>query len=111
MIILFQLIISLIAFMAILSIWYRVKEQLLTPQAAFFWSLVWVGAALVVFFPDVTFRLSRLFGIGRGADFVLYTGMAVLFVVIFRLELKIERMNRDITRVVRTDALTNKQKK
>jgi hypothetical protein len=111
MIILFQLVISLIALMAIVNIWMRVKEQVLTPQAAFFWTFVWSGAMLIVFFPDSTFRFSRLFGIGRGADFVIYLAVALLFIVIFRLELKIERMNRDITKVVRTNAIEKKQKK
>lgn len=110
MIILFQLLISLIAVTAVVNIWLRVKEQLLTSSGALFWSFIWIAAALVVFFPDITFRLSRVFGIGRGADFVLYSAMAVLFIIIFRLELKIERMNRDVTKVVRRDAIDNKKK-
>lgn len=105
MIILFQI---LFIFFALYSIFFVVKkkqDELLGPRGMFFWVLFWFGVIVVVVWPEGTIKLAHVFGIGRGADLVMYLALATLFFIVFRLHIKIEAMNRDVTKVVREKAL------
>jgi hypothetical protein len=70
-----------------------------------FWSLVWIGTASVIIFPDATSLLAHLLGIGRGADLIIYTSLLISFYLIFRLYLALARLEQAITKVVRAIAL------
>lgn len=69
------------------------------------WSLLWVGAAAVTLRPDLASRFAALVGVGRGADAVLYAAVVGIFYLLFRVYLRIDKLERDITTLVRRDAL------
>jgi hypothetical protein len=83
----------------------RHKANELSARAAWFWVLFWLVADLAVLWPDAVTRVANRFGIGRGTDFVVYVAMAAMFFLLFRFHVKLELLNRDITKVVRRDAL------
>jgi len=101
----FQVIFVLFALFAMGQVLGRKKQELLSVNGALFWLLVWCAAIVVVVWPDLTQKIADRFGIGRGADFVLYIALASMFFAVFRLHIKIESMQRDITKVVRKEAL------
>jgi hypothetical protein len=67
--------------------------------------MVWVGAALVISIPDTTSFLANLLGIARGTDLIIYTSVLVAFYLIFRIHLALDRLEQEITKVVRAIAL------
>ena len=69
------------------------------------WTVVWVVAGVVALLPNSTAQLAKIVGIGRGADLVVYAALAGLFFLIFKLMVKIERVNKDITTLTRKVAL------
>lgn len=69
------------------------------------WMLVWAGATFVIVFPDSTNFVAALLGIWRGADLVLYTSLLVLFYLIFRIHLALDRVEQEITAIVQGIAL------
>ena len=69
------------------------------------WLLVWVGAILVVSFPATTNFLADALGIWRGADLVFYTSLSVIFYLIFRIHLALDRVEQEITAIVQAMAL------
>ena len=75
---------------------------------ALFWSFFWCAVIVVVLWPTTVQMLADTFGIGRGSDFVLYISVALLFFLLFRLHIKIENMNKNITKIVRRDSLQEK---
>ncbi len=75
------------------------------------WSVFWIIAGAVALLPNSTAQLAKLVGIGRGADLVVYTALAGLFFLIFKLMVKIERMNKDITKLTRKISLDEKKDK
>ncbi len=105
MIILFQILFILFALYAIFFIMKKKQDELLGPRGMIFWILFWIGVIVVVAWPNSTTRIAHLFGIGRGSDLVMYIGLGLLFFIVFRLHIKIEAMNRDVTKVVREKAL------
>lgn len=86
----------------------RQRAHELSARAAWFWALFWLLADLAVLWPDAVTRVANRFGIGRGTDFVVYVALAAMFFLLFRFHVKLEVMNRDMTKVVRKDALEKK---
>lgn len=91
--------------LALISTWQRYKERALTTLELGLWSLVWLAGLLVSLKPELASRAALVLGVGRGADVVVYFGMVVLFALVFRLFLKIALLERQITTIVRYEAL------
>lgn len=100
--IIFQLAIAFLSLIAIISVLRRKKEHLLGPLGALFWIIFWVALISIVSLPTTMLdHFSQFIGIGRGVDLVMYISIAVLFFVVFKLYIKIERMRRDMTEIAR----------
>jgi len=70
-----------------------------------FWLLFWGVVAVVGVLPQSTDIAARFVGVGRGADFAVYLSIIALFYLVFRLFVKIEDQETEITKLVRTLAL------
>ena len=88
----------------------RFKDKKISIAELLFWLCVWFSLIFVVFFPDLASKMANIIGIGRGADFILYFSIAMLFYLIFRLYVKLEETEREITILVRELAITKKKK-
>ncbi len=110
--ILFQLAIALLSLTAIISVIKKRREHFLGPLGAFFWIVFWVALISIVSLPTALLdRIANIIGIGRGVDLVMYISIALLFFLVFKLHIKLEAMKRDVTHVVRKQALENVNKK
>lgn len=74
-----------------------------------FWLIFWAAAATIVISPDSTFYLANKVGIGRGADLIIYVALVLLFFMVFDLTIKMEKINKNITKLTRKEALDSKQ--
>ena len=106
-----QIFLLLFVAFAILKTIGRFRKKEITAGQVFFWCLVWITIAFATIFPQWTVIAANKFGVGRGTDFVLYVAVALLLYIVFRLTVRIQKINRDITKIVRKDALqkSNKQ--
>ena len=75
-----------------------------------FWLLIWIVALVAIFYPAETTRIAQLLGIGRGADVVVYASIAILFYMVFRLNVYLENVRTDISRLIREVAIKEVQK-
>lgn len=103
----------LIAFIifAISRVYLRFKDQTITIGIFLFWSLIWIVAALVIVSPPITTKLAAYLGVGRGADFIVYISIALLFYLVFRIYVMIEDLRHEITGLVRHIALQKPSRK
>jgi len=69
------------------------------------WLALWLGAGAAILFPESTITVAHLLGIGRGVDLVLYLSLILVFYLLFRTYVRLEQMDRDITKIVRAIAL------
>lgn len=69
------------------------------------WLLMWLAIGLAALLPQTTEWFARLIGVGRGVDAVLYASVIFLFYVAFRLYLRLERIEQEISRIVRAIGL------
>jgi small membrane protein len=99
----FLLIASLLV--AVVITWRRVQGGIIRPIAAVGWTIAWIAAGIVIALPDVTSTIANLVGVGRGVDLVLYAAVIALFFLVFRIFISLDRIEREITEVVRREAL------
>ncbi len=65
------------------------------------WALVWLAAAVAIFWPGVTKMIANVLGIGRGADLVLYCAVVVMMVGFLMVYVRLRRIRRELTLLVR----------
>lgn len=65
-----------------------------------FWLALWIAVGAVVALPQITSFLAEYLGVGRGADLVVYGSLIFVFYMIFRLFVRQERMEKDISKII-----------
>lgn len=108
---LLQIIVVLFAAFAISRALLRFRDRKISLKSFIAWCIVWVAAIVVVLWPGTSFFFANIFGIQRGADFVVYVSIIILFYLLFRLYVKIDAVEREITRLVRELAIGKKGRK
>ncbi len=76
-----------------------------TRRDAFIWTLVWLAAAIAIVWPQSTVVIARMLGIGRGADLILYCSVVVMLVGFLMVYVRLRRIRREMTLLVRRMAL------
>ena len=108
---LIQLLFSLFIFFALLKVIGRFRAKEISFWPLIFWLIFWLVVATVVWQPDLSTQLANRLGVGRGADLVMYVSVAVLFYLMFRQTVRLEKIERNITKIVREMAIKFKNSK
>jgi hypothetical protein len=102
---LIQIIFTLSFVLAILVTWRRARQNAISTLEAALWSVLWIGAGVVVWWPGVASFLASKVGVGRGADLVVYSSVVLLFWLIFRIFVRLESLEHKLTALVRAESL------
>lgn len=70
-----------------------------------FWTLLWVAIAIVVVYPKTASLAAIYLGVGRGADLLIYSSLLLVFYLLFRIFMALEKLEKNITKVVTKVAL------
>lgn len=70
------------------------------------WLVIFGGIGVVVFIPKVTDRFAHWLGVSSGFNALTFLAVAGLLFAVYRLLSRVQAVERDITRVVRNQALT-----
>jgi hypothetical protein len=105
-----QSIAILIILIFVIRLFVLQKQKKIPAGEFIFWLLFWlIAAAGIIFVKDLD-RLAADFGFSAsGIQIIIYAAVAVLFYLNFRLRLKVEKMDKDITQVIREVALREKK--
>lgn len=108
-----QIVAAVFTLFALSRVYFRFQERKLSSFSFIFWAFIWLVGVSVILFPAISTKAASLLGIGRGADAVLYASIAVIFYLIFRIYVKIEDTQKQITEIIQKVALENyyKEKK
>lgn len=82
---------------------FRARE--LSPAWFIFWLLFWIAVGIVVWLPQTTEIVARWLGVGRGVDVAIYVSILLLFYLVFRIFLKMQSIDRDITKMTQELAI------
>ena len=89
----------------------RYKDKAISLQELILWTIFWFIVAFVIIFPEVTSIVANWLGVGRGVDLVIYISVLILFYLIFRTLVRLDKIEKDITKIVREVALKDQNKK
>jgi len=99
--------ILLVAF-SVFVIWrvvLRFKNKELSLPWFIFWTLFWIAVIVVVVLPQTTEVVASWLGVGRGVDVAIYVSIVILFYLVFRIFIKIQGIEKNITDLTRGKAI------
>ncbi|HAM89003.1 TPA: DUF2304 domain-containing protein [Candidatus Falkowbacteria bacterium] len=101
---------QIIAFLVILYFLIKLIVQRKNKQVSglefLFWLFFWLLAGLtIVLLKEIDALVAYLGFSATGINALLYLSVAILFYLIFKLRLKLEKTEREITKIVRAIAL------
>ena len=81
------------------------RKGAITLGRLIFWGLIWIALAIIVIFPEIVIALANAIGIERPKDLPIYVSIIILFVLILKIGIKIEKVEQEITNLVKNLAL------
>lgn len=87
--------------------WQFYKDQI--PKGQFiFWLIFWFVTGLLILFIKTIDQIALRFGFSSsGIQLLLYVAVAIIFYFIFRLRLKVERLEKDLTKLTQATAINH----
>ncbi len=73
-----------------------------------FWNILWLSIGIVVIYPKTASLVAQMVGVGRGADLVVYSSLLLIFYLLFRIFMHLEKTEQQITKIVIDVALKEK---
>jgi len=96
-----QVIISLFVVIVVFRLTKKYKDKTFKFSEFFGWLIIWLIVLFVFWLPQTTSYLAIFLGVGRGVDLAVYLAVILIFYLIFRLYLKIDKQQKEITKIVR----------
>jgi hypothetical protein len=106
-----SIIMILFAIFAYIAVILKVRKDEITKGEFAFWSLLWIGVVVVALIPSFATTIADFFGIGRGVDVMIYLSILTLFYLVFRIFVKLEKLEQEMTMLVRKLAIETSKKK
>lgn len=105
---LFQLVFLAFILISLYKIGNKIKTGQLNVRESFIWVFAWVFGAIIIFNPSLSAKISSVFGIGRGADLVVYSSIIFIYYISYRIYLKIDNLQKQIKELSTKIALKDK---
>ncbi len=106
-----QIIVIIISIFAISRVLLQVRKNVVAIDSALFWVVIWLIVISIVIYPNTINNLADIVGVGRGVDVIIYLSIIFLFYMIYRMYVRMENLEREITKLVREIALIERKKK
>jgi len=104
-IMLYQVLVIILAVLAILFVYSRFHKKKTSVNTFVLWTLLWIVLAIFAIIPESSSVLADIIGIGSGVNLVLIFGIIGAYYLIFRVYLRIEALDQNITELVRKIAI------
>ncbi|MCK9417091.1 DUF2304 domain-containing protein [Candidatus Dojkabacteria bacterium] len=73
-----------------------------------FWLIFWAGAIILIWLPKgIIDNIGQFFGVEKGLDLVVYLSIIILFYIVLRIYNKVDKTQKNITKIIREIAKTN----
>lgn len=74
-------------------------------------NLIWIGIIVFSLFPQATHNISQKLGFGESLNTFIFIGFVVVFMIVFKIITMIERIEKNISEMVRNESLNNLTRK
>lgn len=102
-----QIIVSIFIALILYRLFRQRQNARLSNASFILWLILWLAVAIVFWQPEITSYLAHIFGIQRGADLTVYTAIVVIFYLLFKIFVRLNKIDSDFTKLVRQDAIKN----
>jgi len=106
-----QILITIFVIFSLLKLFGQKQSNKLSLFSFVIWAIVWLIVLLVFWQPEITSYLANILGIGRGADLVVYLAVLAIIYLLFRVFVRLNKIETEITKLVREDAIKNAKKR
>lgn len=106
-----QIIVSIFALFALVRVFDQFRKKKLGAMWMLAWFVFWALVVIAVFLPQTTQTLANILGVGRGVDVVIYLALVALFFLVFKLFVKLESVEQEISKLVRKISLDDDHEK
>lgn len=107
---LIQFLLIIFALFVINKVILNFRKRKISLGGLLFWLALWTAISVVDLMPGTTLFLARILGVSRGTDVAVYLAIALLFYLTFKIFIKLEKIESDITVIVKEIALRDKNK-
>ena len=107
--IILKTIVTIFVLLSLFKLIKQKKNNKITFLAFIFWFLLWLGIAFLFYLPETTSYLATLLGIGRGVDLALYISIILIFYLLFKVFVRLNKIDREITKIVREQAMKDEE--
>ena len=105
-----QLIAGIVIFFFLLKLLNQWKKKTISANEFIFWLIFWLLAAVAILFIKTIDKFVASLGFSStGINILFYIGTIILFYFIFRLRIRLEKIERNLTTVIKEIALINKK--
>jgi len=104
-----KIIITLFVFLSIYKLIKQKQSNKINLLSFVFWFILWIIIAVVFYLPETTSYLANIVGIGRGVDLAVYTSIIIVFYLLFRVFIRLNKIDREITKIVREKAIKDEE--
>lgn len=108
-----RILVWIFGLLALYSIFIKFRKKEISLGWFLFWFLLWVGIIGIVSQAYIADRIAGFigFGPGRGVELALFLAILIVLYLMFRLYLKINKIDSQISEIVKYIALINVKKK
>lgn len=96
-----QIILSIIVVFILIKTFISYRRKQMSSSFSVVWCLFWCVVLFVIYYPGFLSGIASLLSIGRGVDLAIYVSVICLFYLIYKLFIKIQKIERQITLLVR----------
>lgn len=108
-----QQLIALVIIAALLGrLFWQKKRSQVSGSEFMFWLVFWVSSGLaILFIRRIDLLVANLGFSGTGIQILFYLSIVFLFYLVFRLRLRVEKSDRELTRIVKALAIRDQEGK
>ncbi len=100
-----QILFTIIAALALVRIVRRGTARHLSLPLTVVAAVVWICVLVFTWAPSLLDRVAEVVGVGRGVDTAVYFSILLLLYLVFRVFVRLEHMEDQLTRLTREDAI------
>jgi small membrane protein len=105
-----QIIALVIIIFFIVRLFWQKKKDLIVFNEFIFWLCFWLlSGTAIIFIKNIDKLLTDLGFSSSGINVLFYLAVILLFYLVFKSRIRLERIERDLTKIIREIALINKK--
>lgn len=101
------IIVSIFIVVVIFKLIKQRRDNKLSNFSLLSWLVLWLVVLLVFWQPDIASWLAFNLGVKRGADLIVYLAIIVILYLLYRIFVRLNKIDESITKVVRAEAIKN----